>query len=162
MVGHFLKWWVQAYQTNHSWHLGCALYLHTDIDTCMHMYIDCWWYSKTFLKRPLKKEDQLWPLNAGQKYCRMLQGEHSAILLTFIKLPSLLFVFLEWLLKRCFTVLTTYTYFLFCWVCRLAVRWIFLFKRDFFTTKKDGFTGPTALESDGPFLKSWDNDPGPP
>ena len=26
-------------------------------------------------------------LNAGQKYCRMLQGEHSAILLTFIKLP---------------------------------------------------------------------------
>ena len=24
-------------------------------------------------------------LNAGQKYCRMLQGEHSAILLTFIK-----------------------------------------------------------------------------
>ena len=25
-------------------------------------------------------------LNAGQKYCRMLQGEHSAILLTFIKL----------------------------------------------------------------------------
>ena len=26
-------------------------------------------------------------LNAGQKYCRMLQGEHSAILLTCIKLP---------------------------------------------------------------------------
>ena len=26
-------------------------------------------------------------LNAGQKYCRMLQGEHSAILSTFIKLP---------------------------------------------------------------------------
>ena len=24
---------------------------------------------------------------AGQKYCRMLQGEHSAILSTFIKLP---------------------------------------------------------------------------
>ena len=31
-------------------------------------------------------EDQLL-LNAGQKYCRMLQGEHSAILSTFIKLP---------------------------------------------------------------------------
>ena len=29
-------------------------------------------------------EDQL-SLNAGQKYCRMLQGEHSAILSTFIK-----------------------------------------------------------------------------
>ena len=26
-------------------------------------------------------------LNAGQKYGRMLQGEHSAILSTFIKLP---------------------------------------------------------------------------
>ena len=30
-------------------------------------------------------QDQL-SLNAGQKYCRMLQGEHSAILSTFIKL----------------------------------------------------------------------------
>ena len=48
-------------------------------------------YSKTCLKRPFKKakigfQDQL-SLNAGQKYCRMLQREHSAILLTFIKLP---------------------------------------------------------------------------
>ena len=31
-------------------------------------------------------QDQLL-LNAGQKYNRMLQGEHSAILWTFIKLP---------------------------------------------------------------------------
>ena len=31
-------------------------------------------------------QDQL-SLNAGQKFCRMLQGEHSAILLTLIKLP---------------------------------------------------------------------------
>ena len=30
-------------------------------------------------------QDQL-SLNAGQKYCRMLQGEHSAVLLTSIKL----------------------------------------------------------------------------
>ena len=49
-------------------------------------------YSKTCVKRPLPKrqkigfQDQLL-LNAGQKYCRMLQREHSAILLTFIKLP---------------------------------------------------------------------------
>ena len=48
--------------------------------------------SKTCVKRPLSKrrkigfQDQL-SLNAGQKYCRMPQGEHSAILLTFIKLP---------------------------------------------------------------------------
>ena len=41
-------------------------------------------YSKTWVKRSLKKtkiafQDQL-SLNAGQKYCRMLQWEHSAIL----------------------------------------------------------------------------------
>ena len=49
-------------------------------------------YSKTCVKQPLSKrlklgfQDQL-SLNAGQKYCRMLQREHSAILLVFIKLP---------------------------------------------------------------------------
>ena len=49
-------------------------------------------YSKTCHKRLLKKktkigfQDRL-SLNAGQKYFTMLQGEHSAILLTFIKLP---------------------------------------------------------------------------
>ena len=46
-------------------------------------------YSKTCVKRPLSKrpkigfQDHL-SLNAGQKYCRML--EHSAILSTFVKL----------------------------------------------------------------------------
>ena len=44
-------------------------------------------YSKTSVKWLLSKrpkigfQDQL-TLNAGQEYCRMLQGEHSAILLT--------------------------------------------------------------------------------
>ena len=56
------------------------------------------------------KEDQL-SLNAGQKYCRMLQGEHSAILLTFIKIPFVIKIFVssyfERLPKTCFTVLTT-------------------------------------------------------
>ena len=70
-------------------------------------------YSKTCLKRPLKKktnigfQDQL-SLNAGQKYYRMLQGEHSAILLTFIKLPFVIKIFVlsifEWPLKTGFTV----------------------------------------------------------
>ena len=32
-------------------------------------------------------------LKAGQKYCRMLQGEHSAILWTFIKLPFVIKIF---------------------------------------------------------------------
>ena len=47
-------------------------------------------YSKTRVKRPLSKrpkigfQDQL-SLNAGKKYCRMLQGEHSEILSTLMK-----------------------------------------------------------------------------
>ena len=52
-------------------------------------------------------QDQLW-LNAGQKYCRMLQGEHSAILLTFIKLPFVIKFFVlsifEWPVYTDFTV----------------------------------------------------------
>ena len=50
-------------------------------------------YSKTCVKWLLSKrpkngyQDQL-SLNKGQKYCRMLQGEHSAIRSTFIRLPS--------------------------------------------------------------------------
>ena len=46
-------------------------------------------------------------LNAGLKYCRMLQGEHSAILLTFIKLPFVIKIFVlsifEWPLKTGYT-----------------------------------------------------------
>ena len=46
----------------------------------------------TCVKRPLSKRPQIGfqeqlSLNAGIKYCRMLQGEQSAILLTRIKLP---------------------------------------------------------------------------
>ena len=47
-------------------------------------------------------------LNAGQKYCSVLQGEHSAILLTFIKLPFVINIFVlsifEWPLTTGFTV----------------------------------------------------------
>ena len=79
----------------------------------MKNYPVCFKYSKTCLKGPLKKktkiglQDRLL-LNAGQKYCRMLQGEHSAILLTFIKLPFVIKIFIlsifEWPLKTGFTV----------------------------------------------------------
>ena len=49
-------------------------------------------YSKTCLRRSLKSKTKIYSqdrllLNAGQKYCRMLHEEHSAILSTFIKLP---------------------------------------------------------------------------
>ena len=73
-----------------------------------------WIYSKTCLKGSLKKktkigfQDRL-SLNAGQKYCRMLQEEHSAILSTFIKLPFVINIFVlsifEWPLKTGFTVI---------------------------------------------------------
>ena len=47
-------------------------------------------------------------LNAGQKYCRMLQGEHSAILLICIKQPhgfkTFVLSIFEWPLKTGFTV----------------------------------------------------------
>ena len=71
-------------------------------------------YSKTCPKRPLKMktkigfQDQL-SLNAGQKYCRMLQREHSAILSTYIKLPFVIKIFVlsifEWPLKTSLTVI---------------------------------------------------------
>ena len=72
-------------------------------------------FSKTCVKRPLSKrpkidfQDQL-SLNAGQKYCRMLQGEHSAILSTFIKLPFVIKIFVlsifDWPFYTGYTVLT--------------------------------------------------------
>ena len=47
-------------------------------------------------------------LNAGQKYCRMFQGEHSALISTFIKLPFLIKIFVlsifGWPHKTGFTV----------------------------------------------------------
>ena len=72
-------------------------------------------YSKTCVKRPFSKgpiigcQDQLHvSLNAGQKYCRMLQREHSAILSTFIKLPVVIKTcvssIFEWLFYTGFTV----------------------------------------------------------
>ena len=65
-------------------------------------------YSKTCVKWPLSKrskivfQDQLL-LNAGQKYCRMLKVEHSAILLTFIKLPFVVKTFVLSFLRGRFT-----------------------------------------------------------
>ena len=53
-------------------------------------------------------------LNAGQKYCRMLQGEHSAILSTFIKLTFEIKIFVlpifEWSLQTSFNALCFYGY----------------------------------------------------
>ena len=80
-------------------------------------------YIKTCLKQPLKKKTKigfqdLLSLNAGQKYCRMLQGEHSTILSTFIRLPFVFYSFdlsiFEWPLKTGFTVYRLYAFVLEC------------------------------------------------
>ena len=96
----------------------------------------------------------------------MLQGEHSAILLTFIKLSFVIkifvFVFFEWLLKTCFTVLTTNMYFLFCGVRRLAVRQYFYLSEIFSQLERMSPLGPLPWKGTGHISKSWDNDPGPP
>ena len=66
-------------------------------------------YSKTCVKRPLSKrpkidfQDQLL-LYAGQKYCRMLRGEHFTILQIFIKLKIFVLSLFEWPFYTCFTV----------------------------------------------------------
>ena len=73
------------------------------------------YYSKTCAKRPLSKrpkivfQDQL-SLNAGQKYCGMLQGEHSAILSTFIKLPFVIKIYVLSTFEWPFTQVILYAY----------------------------------------------------
>ena len=67
--------------------------------------LNLYMYSKNCLKQSLSKrpkisfQDQLM-LNGGQKYYRMLPGEHSSILYTFIKLPFVIKIFVlsffEW------------------------------------------------------------------
>ena len=65
-------------------------------------------YKRATLKKT-KNGFQNWlSLNAGQKNCWMLQGEHSAILSTFIKLPVVIKIFIlsifEWRFYTGFTV----------------------------------------------------------
>ena len=70
-------------------------------------------YNKTCVKWPLSKrpkigfQDHLL-LNAGQKYCRMPHGEHSAKLSTFIKQPFVIKIFVlsifEWPFYTDFTL----------------------------------------------------------
>ena len=76
-------------------------------------------YSQTCVKRPISKRPKigfhrLLP-NAGQKFCRMLQREHSAIPSTFIKLPVVIKTFVlpifEWPLKTGFTVIDNYFFY---------------------------------------------------
>ena len=58
-------------------------------------------------KTEIGSQDQL-SLNAGQKYCRMLPLEHSAILLTFVKLSFVIKTFVLSFLSGCFTQVLLY------------------------------------------------------
>ena len=103
----------------------------SNITTCPSVY------SKTCVKRPLSNrpkivfQDQL-SLNVEQKYCRMLQGVHSAILSTFIRLQfdMKIFVFFsifEWLFYIGFSVVQSGPVLLtFCKVKYLVVKLICL------------------------------------
>ena len=66
-----------------------------------------------------QKDRKLVSLNAGQKYCRMLQGEHSAILSTFIKLSFVIKIFVlsifKWPFYTGFTVLIKFQIRLHIW-----------------------------------------------
>ena len=74
---------------------------------------DEYMYSKTCLKRPLKKNTKIgfqyrYSLDAGQRYCRMLQGEHSAYfrppISYHLSLGPLFLSFFEWPLKTGLTI----------------------------------------------------------
>ena len=80
--------------------LGAGLNLHhiKQLHVSAHQILVLMEYSKNSVERTLSQrpknvfQDQL-SLNVGQKYSRMLHGEHSAILLTFIKLPFIFKIF---------------------------------------------------------------------
>ena len=151
MVGHFLKWWAQAYQTNLSWHLGTILYLHTDTDTCVHickLTADYSGHSKrktNYCLMHVKSKAECSKGSIQQSF----RPSYSYPLL----LRSLFCLFWVAAQKTCFIVLATYMYILLCGgVCRLAVRLIFLFKWDFVTTKTNGSIGPTAWKVMGHIL----------
>ena len=164
MVGHFLKWWAHAYQTKHSWHLGSILYLHTDTDTCMLICILTADYTvKPVLSGHSKKKTN-YRLMQVKSIAECSKGSILQSFwppLSYHLLLRSLFCLFEWLQKTGFTVLTTYMYCLFCGVNWLAVGWIFLFKLNFFATKKDVSTGLTALESDGSYFEIMGQWPGP-
>ena len=83
----------------HSLNAHANMYIMLDISSI---------YSRTCANWPLSKRQKIGfqdplSLNAGQKYCRMLQGEHSAILLTFNNLPFVIKIFVLSILSGCFT-----------------------------------------------------------
>ena len=62
--------------------------------TFTRRYVGLIMYRKTCVQRPLLKRPKIsFQDRYRQKYCRMLHGEHSAILSTFIKVPFVIKTF---------------------------------------------------------------------
>ena len=117
-------------------------------------------YSKACLKCPLKRrpkigfQDRL-SLTAGQKYCRMLQREHSAILSTCIKLTSIFKTFVlsifEWKLTSIFK---TFVLSIFEWLLTPGFT-VHPFKNWFLHTVKSWFSNSINSVADNcPIWKS--------
>ena len=86
-------------------HMGCTL--RTSLYQKWYLLHEC--KVTATIKKTKKGFQDLLSLNAGQKYCRMLQREHSAILLTFIKLPVVIKTFVLSILSGCFTQVLLYS-----------------------------------------------------
>ena len=63
------------------------------LDICPKVAIQLNLSKTATLKKTKTGFQDQFSLNGGQKYCRMLQVEHSAILSTFIKLPFVIKIF---------------------------------------------------------------------
>ena len=61
--------------------------------------------------------------NRGQKYCRMLQGEHSAILLIFIKLPFVIKIIVLSILSGHLTQVLLYIEFVFIKIVKIMMKY---------------------------------------
>ena len=137
-----------------------VVYFTSDTDTCMHISIWTADYTvKPVLSGHSKKKDQL-SLNAGQKYC-ILQSFWPSLSYHLL-LRSIFCSFLSGCLRQVLPYwqpTCTFCFVEFVDRCKMTI--FFLLKWDYFTTKKDGSTEPTALESDGPYFEIMGQWPGP-
>ena len=124
IVGHFLKWWAQAYQTNHSWHLGCILYLHTDTDTCMHIRILTADYTVKPVLRGHSKKKTNYPLMQVKCIAECSKGSILQFFWPSLNYHLLLRSLSCFFLSGCLRHVLLYWQ-MFCGVLRLAVGWIF-------------------------------------
>ena len=101
LVGHFLKWWAQAYQTKHSWHLDSIRYLQTDTDTCMFICILTVDYTvKPVLSGYWKKETN-YRLMQVKSIAECSKGSVLQSFRPFIKLPLIINIFVLCFLSGC-------------------------------------------------------------